>query len=664
MMKRKIVFLFFIISILLVSCSNLANDLQKRKNQNLFNITIQESVNGTVTAAKSSGIKAGEEVILTVTATSGYELKTISVVNANNKDIAVAAVEQGASYKFTMPDSDVTVGAVFENAGPMDITEPGDLNEANGNTLYRIEHYKQDMDDASTYTLCAIQKKVGDAGSDTAAIPQTFTGYEVVDFAQKKIAGDGSTVVEIYYNRKTITYTFNLHGGNWEGSEGTVEVSGLYGATVNKPRRIGYYLSGTIPDTYGAENITFNTTWTANTNTPYTIRIYLQNVEDVNDYTLSEEFTNTGTTDTNTNYIASSKTGFVLLPYEQINIDGDGTGIINIYFDREVYSILFELDGGTGDQSLIVPYGSRIKFINAPKKEGFAIWNWYKDNECTQIFDLNDEVTGSMTLYANWVNEKITYRMHEKIEILPSGTIGSGGENGRYVLFGDYPQSLMEEGVEIFENITMTIGEMIAYCGSNGSLYVCNNDKYYKIEPIKWRIIADGEYRKYNEGIYYQIKGLLSESILFCSTWGIGGSYLVNGFINDAFTIAGKKYIQGIPYSYQDRIYYNEAAYITYGDLSNYAETFRDLCLYYESGFEYYYSKHEQFEDNNSRCRNKTDYADSIENTNTNLWWTKTKSDDNDFYHYFVDSYGRIHSLMGDNAVLGVVPAILIRMPE
>ncbi|MGN0665798.1 MAG: DUF4214 domain-containing protein [Huintestinicola sp.] len=76
-----------------------------------YSVTIDEAiVNGTVTADKTADIKAGETVTLTVTASEGYELTDIVVMNGN---VEVSTSETAAGHTFVMPAGDVTVTATF-----------------------------------------------------------------------------------------------------------------------------------------------------------------------------------------------------------------------------------------------------------------------------------------------------------------------------------------------------------------------------------------------------------------------------------------------------------------------------------------------------------------------------------------------------------------------
>ncbi len=646
------------LSFIFSSCSSFFNDLQKRKNQNLFNITIQETSNGTVTVAKSSGIKAGEEIILSVTATTGYELKTISVTNTQNKDVAVAAMEQGTSYKFTMPASDVTVGAAFDKTGPVDITEPGDVSGANGNTVYRIEHYQQDLDDTNSYTLYAIQKKKGNAGTDTAASAKDYPGFTSLSFTQKKIAPDGSTVVEIYYNRKTITYTFELHGGNWEGSEGTVVVNGLYGATVNKPSRAGYHLSENIPENFGPEDVIYNLYWYANTNTPYKVRIYLQNVEGGDNYTFDEEISKTGTTDTKTNYNASSKTGFKIQTYNQININADESTILDVYYNRIAYTVTFNTMGGNSIANQDILYQACPTQI--PVKDGYSFYKWYTDSSYDNVFNLNYGITANITLYAYWIDNSIKYRFHETVERLQVGTDGTFGTSGEYVFFGDYPQSLLDNTITIDENKTMKMGyNTTVYGGSDGNLYYKVGNKFFMIEPIKWRVLSRDE---------NNIAVLLAENILDRSIYGEGENegiytysyihrFLINDFFSEAFTESAQDLINYIDIDSDTINYFLDFHFDEYSRDKIYllkdSELFDSIL----------------FPDNSSRTRSYTGlsaYKCNSSQGSIGWWWLRSsryKMQSINHLAATVNYVGEFYEYNTREIIGGIVPALSIYLP-
>ena len=87
---------------------------------------------------------------------------------------------------------------------------------------------------------------------------------------QKPIVADGSTVIEVKYDRNEITLTLNLDGGNIGGKTDDVTVKGKFGAKVEKPSaptKTGYTFNRwnpNLPDAFPAENTTYTALWKSN----------------------------------------------------------------------------------------------------------------------------------------------------------------------------------------------------------------------------------------------------------------------------------------------------------------------------------------------------------------------------------------------------------------
>lgn len=102
--------------------------------------------------------------------------------------------------------------------------------------------------------------------------------------------------------------------------------------------------------------------------------------------------------------------------------------------------------------------------------------------------------------------------------ILPAGTSGTAGTNATYVLFGRWPQTIKNQSVVVNRADSKTVGAFTYYKGDDGEWYMeatdnnpaptyqLNNYKYsdntivqtggtetrwFKVEPIKWRIITN-----------------------------------------------------------------------------------------------------------------------------------------------------------------------------
>ncbi len=79
------------------------------------------------------------------------------------------------------------------------------------------------------------------------------------------------------------------------------------------------------------------------------------------------------------------------------------------------YLVTFNSNGGTEVAQQSVAYGNSVSKPTDPTKAEvnntkFAFAGWYKDEECTEVFDFtNDKITSAITLYAKWdQTDKIT----------------------------------------------------------------------------------------------------------------------------------------------------------------------------------------------------------------------------------------------------------------
>ena len=86
-----------------------------------YAITVGTSENGTVTADKETA-KAGETVTLSVAASGGYELETLTVTGSTGSEVVETTKTTDGTYTFTMPGEKVTVTATFKKYVPGQIT--------------------------------------------------------------------------------------------------------------------------------------------------------------------------------------------------------------------------------------------------------------------------------------------------------------------------------------------------------------------------------------------------------------------------------------------------------------------------------------------------------------------------------------------------------------
>ena len=132
-------------------------------------------------------------------------------------------------------------------------------------------------------------------------------------------------------------------------------------------------------------NAEFTAMFAANTNTPYTLNIYTQNIENT-DYQ-KETRSMVGTTNQPSAYSAPARAGFTLQDYEPVNINGDGSSVLSIYYNRNSYNLSWNTNGGnelTGSYtSGLVKFGAPITQPAAPERTGFNFMGW--ENLCTTM---------------------------------------------------------------------------------------------------------------------------------------------------------------------------------------------------------------------------------------------------------------------------------------
>ena len=151
---------------------------------------------------------------------------------------------------------------------------------------FTVKHYKQNVAD-DNYTLLETETKngytespVGDGLAKNTKTDTNYSGfYSLLYDTTTQIAADGSTVVEIYYDRYYYLMNFDLDGGY-----GVEPIYARYGApiSVGTPTKPGYSFNGwnpELPATMPAESTTHKATWNAG-KTSYTVVYWYENADD------------------------------------------------------------------------------------------------------------------------------------------------------------------------------------------------------------------------------------------------------------------------------------------------------------------------------------------------------------------------------------------------
>lgn len=152
-----------------------------------------------------------------------------------------------------------------------------------GTAKYTVYHYYQNLEDDDYSTDPKVVELTGDIDAYTDAVADSKPGYHCKGVPQTTIAADGTTKVEIYYDRDYYTVVFDVNGG----VNGPEPIYAKYGTTfevkdIRQPKRTGYTFMGWSPfisDTVTIEgNVTYKAVWQADKGqADYTIVIWGQN---------------------------------------------------------------------------------------------------------------------------------------------------------------------------------------------------------------------------------------------------------------------------------------------------------------------------------------------------------------------------------------------------
>lgn len=148
---------------------------------------------------------------------------------------------------------------------------------------FTVKHYKQNVSN-DQYTLADTETRKGFTENPVGdALAQTYEGFTALLYdATTRIAADGSTEVEIRYDRKYYLMNFVLDGGY-----GVEPIYARYGAPVSigTPTRPGYTFTGwdkELPTTMPAENSKYTAQWKAGDAAKVTIVVWGENPDDEN----------------------------------------------------------------------------------------------------------------------------------------------------------------------------------------------------------------------------------------------------------------------------------------------------------------------------------------------------------------------------------------------
>lgn len=337
----------------------------------------------------------------------------------------------------------------------------------NGNTRYTVIHWLENADDDGYSADTAVDTKYGKTGADTAASARSYTGFTAQTITQKTIAGDGSTIVSVYYKRNVYKVTFYLDDPiytcgkeahthsrlkgcyNWKGEltckkEEHTHSSACKTETIVIEAKYGANISDQWPTVNGSS------TWRTKKNSgPYQVNIDTMPLGGTNFYgpktgnryetayyyveVLPGETGESGPG--NLNYKldhedTSPGTGYYVTKEDKYNITGftykDGTqngGSYNgakFYYTRNSYNILF-MNNGVKEKTVAKKFEQSIEDASytpaAPAgMTDYVFDGWYTNEQCEGdafVFTGKTMPANNITLYAKWVAPTYTVTVYD-----------------------------------------------------------------------------------------------------------------------------------------------------------------------------------------------------------------------------------------------------------
>lgn len=357
--------------------------------------------------------------------------------------------------------------------------------KANSETEYTVIHWQENAND-DEYSSKDIEKKTGATNSTTNARAKSYSGFTAQAIEQKTIAGDGSTIVNVYYKRNVYDvkfYTYRYYYG-WDENT-SLRITAKYGAVIrdkwpNKPE--------------SAWNVSKNgSTWQAgidvmplNGATFYERRkdssrtmvasYYLETISG-GKYELDHQDTVYGNGDTVTKEDRYAITGFELNESKSTRIGWDYNGA-KFYYDRKSYNIVF-MNNGAEDNKISRKYQQNISDVNyTPTKPAgvpanFMFAGWY-DNELCEgtAYDFTGKTmpAQNITLYAKW-----------QAPVIEATVYLTASADGEFKTI-EIPYGKKLSDSEKFKELLKTLPEQpSAWIDSNGALFNVDTNLYSSV---------------------------------------------------------------------------------------------------------------------------------------------------------------------------------------
>lgn len=288
-------------------------------------------------------------------------------------------------------------------------------------TTYTVIHWQENADDNGYSYVTSDEKQPGASGTQTAATAKSYPGFTAQAITQETIAGDGSTIVNVYYKRNIYSVKFYSSGyGSSEYEE--LRITAKYGANI-KAKWPGGTWKVSKNGTVAQSNIDVMPLGGAN--------FYERNqgkgkayyyLEDLNgNYVLDHTDTGASTNSTVTKEDRYDITGFTC-DIDKSPRDGSNYNGAKFYYTRNSYNVVYVSNGQTVNtasykyEADISNAGSYVPTTAPVGKEDYVFDTWYADptGQTEYKFDGKTMPAQNITVYAKWVPPTYTVTLYDQ----------------------------------------------------------------------------------------------------------------------------------------------------------------------------------------------------------------------------------------------------------
>ncbi len=403
---------------------------------------------------------SGQNVTLYAKVEKGYWITfdanggsyTAPVFYANGTAAAAPAEPSKPGFKFAgwYLDEALETKAIFDNI-KANTTVYAKWNAASAK--YTVIHWWENAND-DDYSYHESEELYGNAGEMTSAAAKTYNvegtnilGKKVTSnkvftaetITQKTIAGDGSTIVNVYYKRATYKLTFRVQSyygwselktvaKKWEQNLDTSDwytYDGDNNYTINGSTRMIAFLS--VMPMNGATLNAIGNGGNTNTATYYVETLNGQEAGAIRENGRWFTVHHTDTTRGTASYTVGDEdrypiTGFNLIPSMGTQV-GKSYKNAKFYYARASFDIIYINNGGEGNKTASYKYEADISGAgNAYKptippagKEDYVFAGWYADPTGQTKYDFTGKKmpANSITVYAKWVPPTYTVTLYD-----------------------------------------------------------------------------------------------------------------------------------------------------------------------------------------------------------------------------------------------------------